>query len=875
MEKNQPALLDLITRYKQHLREHGLMDELYKWDLIGKFKGRPDVEATDFGQEVRSVDFKNLPYGVALAVLRHLSKEEPERLRSCIQGLFDENRPLSERIRAYDQATFALYGEIKTDEKKGHHQDERMAGLLLAFHNPDKYPIYKASFYDKFCTLLGVAPKGKGEKYAHYLALLQDFIALYIESDQELLDLMAELVPPTAYQDPNHLLLAQNILYVMLDQEDAEEDGIQGLDREIIRRFQSIGDEFSIATFFRFLGTLLTQLQLDASNEKLAIAMRKQDKGSISVSLNGRLVLVIYAGKKIGLMIDQANKAEVSAVVTILHTEPFAGAGTSAVFQTISIDDRLATNLPELENIWIEGCREYAPQQEKSQYRIHHNQTLFEIATHSSLLEAYLRAAFGKSNTEIDSTVRKMNTNSPVNQILYGPPGTGKTYNTINKALEILGIAYDPKNRTEMKRIFEKHVAEERIAFTTFHQSMSYEDFVEGIKPMKPSPDGGNVGYEIMPGILKRICDRIQNEKELKNVSSVDLKPIKNFDDLYSRFIDRLMEILSESHTHTFPARFSRVGLVRVEGEDIITKGETANSNAAVKKEKLRRIYETFENAESVTRISQLRSEVGNDIGWTTNYYAVFAAIKEFEKTITSSNLPTKTIDNSNFILIIDEINRGNVSQIFGELITLIEDDKRAGRPEALSVTLPYSKESFTVPPNLYIIGTMNTADRSVEALDTALRRRFEFVEMPPRLDLVDQSLTDATDISPRDILYTINLRIEKLLDRDHQIGHAYFMGLRDLSALKNAFQHKLMPLLQEYFFGDYSKIGLVLGSGFVKIAHPEIKKADDFFADFTKTGYESDLMEKQVWHLVHIGEMSEEDFLSAIQTMKVKSCQL
>lgn len=854
MEKNQPALLDLITRYKQHLREHGLMDELYKWDLIGKFKGRPDVEATDFGQEVRSVDFKNLPYGVALAVLRHLAKEEPERLRSCIQGLFDENRPLSERIRAYDQATFALYGEIKTDEKKGHHQDERMAGLLLAFHNPDKYPIYKASFYDKFCTLLGVAPKGKGEKYAHYLALLQDFIALYIDSDQELLDLMADLLPPTAYQDPNHLLLAQNILYVMLDQEDAEEDGIQGLDREIIRRFQSIGDEFSIATFFRFLGTLLTQLQLDASNEKLAIAMRKQDKGSISVSLNGRLVLVIYAGKKIGLMIDQANKAEVSAVVTILHTEPFAGAGTSAVFQTISIDDRLATNLPELENIWIEGCREYAPQQEKSQYRIHHNQTLFEIATHSSLLEAYLRAAFGKSNTEIDSTVRKMNTNSPLNQILYGPPGTGKTYNTINQALEILGIPTEGVDRSVLKKAFEEKLQIGQIAFVTFHQSMSYEDFVEGIKPVAPEAKNGSMSYDVLPGIFKNLASKALDNWQLSKSHRNATLPF-----------EQAMQMLQDEVEENPETKF----WMQTKGKEYVITHFGTNSLNFKKASGGTRHNLTYANIREMYYGGPTPEKTGLGIYYPGVVKKLLSYNEKGDK---------KDLSNQNLlphILIIDEINRGNVSQIFGELITLIEDDKRAGRPEALSVTLPYSKESFTVPPNLYIIGTMNTADRSVEALDTALRRRFEFVEMPPRLDLLDQSLTDATDISPRDILYTINLRIEKLLDRDHQIGHAYFMGLRDLSALKNAFRHKLMPLLQEYFFGDYSKIGLVLGSGFVKIAHPEIKKADDFFADFTKTGYESDLMEKQVWHLVHIGEMSEEDFLSAIQTMKVKSCQL
>ncbi len=245
MAQKDPKLLSLINNYKQHLRDHGLEDELYKWELLGKFRGRPDTEAADFGQEVRELDFKNLAYGIAQAVLRHLAKEQPERLLACIKGLFDESRPVAERIKEYDQSTLELYREVQPDEKKGHHQDERMSGLLLAFHNPDQYPIYKASFYDKFCTLIGVAPKGKGEKYSHYRELLLDFIANYITSDHELLDLMAEAVPETAYQDPNHLLLAQNILYVMLDQGEGEEDGKR------YWLFQCNPDQFDIESSLR------------------------------------------------------------------------------------------------------------------------------------------------------------------------------------------------------------------------------------------------------------------------------------------------------------------------------------------------------------------------------------------------------------------------------------------------------------------------------------------------------------------------------------------------------------------------------------------------------------------------------------------------
>lgn len=297
---------------------------------------------------------------------------------------------------------------------------------------------------------------------------------------------------------------------------------------------------------------------------------------------------------------------------------------------------------------------------------------------------------------------------TPLNLILYGPPGTGKTYHTIDKALEILGYE-GPDNRAEKLKAFKRYRdLDHRIVFTTFHQSMCYEDFVEGIKPVMTSASEESVGYRIEDGIFKKI--------------------------------------------------------------------------------------------------------------------ALKAA--EATKTATDSG-------NINYVLIIDEINRGNIANIFGELITLIEDSKRAGEKEAISVKLPYSKETFSVPNNLYIIGTMNTADRSVEALDTALRRRFVFEEMMPCPDLLEGVKVKNLDISLRDLLETINGRIEILKDREHQIGHSYFMGFVkgeaceiEAKELLPVFKNNIIPLLQEYFYGDYEKILLVLGEGFIERKTASVKFA-------------------------------------------------
>jgi hypothetical protein len=193
------------------------------------------------------------------------------------------------------------------------------------------------------------------------------------------------------------------------------------------------------------------------------------------------------------------------------------------------------------------------------------------------------------------------------------------------------------------------------------------------------------------------------------------------------------------------------------------------------------------------------------------------------------------------YVLIIDEINRGNISAIFGELITLIEPDKRKGETEELSAILPYSKIPFSVPKNLYIIGTMNTADRSVEALDTALRRRFSFEEMLPKPELLKDKGENESgkvgEINLEELLITINERIEALVDRDHTIGHAFFMEVDSLDSLRNVFANKVIPLLQEYFYGDYAKMEMVIGPDFFNIKDSSKIKFAVKPEDFETTG--------------------------------------
>lgn len=426
-----------------------------------------------------------------------------------------------------------------------------------------------------------------------------------------------------------------------------------------------------------------------------------------------------------------------------------------------------------------------------------------------------------KKKTEEDALAfdeKDMQTEFPINQILFGPPGTGKTYNTINKAVSIidnlqenaLSVYYE--ERSDLKERFDELLIDDwenpngQIGFVTFHQSMSYEDFIEGIKP--GVNDSQNVIYDIEPGVFKMMATIARDNWLDANKGT---KEQLSFEEAFIKF----KEEWQENQEMKFP--------LKREGNDYTIFGFTKSSI------KFKKASGGTGHTLSISTLRDYfykRREV-RQTGVGIYYPAILDKLKSFQPSLIVEK------EEKNYVLIIDEINRGNVSQIFGELITLIEDDKRLGKEESLEVTLPYSKEKFGVPPNLHIIGTLNTADRSVEALDTALRRRFSFEEIPPKYDLKELDY-EIAGIRAFQILKTINGRIEKLLDKDHAIGHSYFMLKKDeqpVEKLSQSFYKNIIPLLQEYFFGDFGKIGLVLGGGFVN--RKAWDKNSDSFADF------------------------------------------
>ncbi len=413
--------------------------------------------------------------------------------------------------------------------------------------------------------------------------------------------------------------------------------------------------------------------------------------------------------------------------------------------------------------VFVKEGQKWNPPQKRSIFK--------EITEELTLLNK-LNEIFENNENDGDNNMPTQNKEPAKNQILYGPPGTGKTYNTVVEAMKIIDkstINYDNAdnviNYPEVKEKFDEYKKEGRIEFITFHQSYSYEEFVEGIKPYINSSDENNIKYILQDGVFKKLCYTIQSYEDFKELFK-------------KKYIQTTFNTTHED---------SKFDIISCDDNKIFTKRKREETTNSIDKDK-------FEEA--------LKNSTYNyGAGTDGQLKAIINYIND--------------VFNNKKVLIIDEINRGNISKIFGELITLIEPDKRLGEEHELKVKLPYSQNEFGVPNNLYIIGTMNTADRSIASVDIALRRRFKFIEMMPDSSKIADFGIDKFPI----IFDELNNNIEILLDRDHKIGHSYFIKEKykdaDCEKLCEIWFDSIIPLLNEYFYNDWEKL-YVLIPGFI-----------------------------------------------------------
>ena len=444
-------------------------------------------------------------------------------------------------------------------------------------------------------------------------------------------------------------------------------------------------------------------------------------------------------------------------------------------------------------------------------------------------------------------------TDITLNTILYGPPGTGKTYHTAIYAVAIIEnkllADVEKEDYEQVLKRYNNYKVDGRIAFTTFHQSYGYEEFIEGIKPVILSDDGeekNEIGYDVMPGVFKHFCDKAKNTEKVDSISDYGINSAPNIwkvslggtgdnPDRTECMENNHIRVGWDEHGKdiTDETDFSKIGgksvlnsfMNRMKIGDIVLSCYSANTIDAIGI--VAGDYEWHDEYPHLKRLRKVKwivkgieeniREINGDTAMTLSTVYRFSNITlddvlkivEKYRSLDFSDSSQK----KNYVFIIDEINRGNISKIFGELITLIEPSKRLGNDEETDAILPYSGKAFGVPNSVYIIGTMNTADRSIATIDTALRRRFQFKEMQPNPGVLEGITVDGVSVSA--LLERMNKRISVLFDREHTIGHAYFMPLKSsptVETLARIFENNIIPLLQEYFYEDYEKIRLVLG---------------------------------------------------------------
>lgn len=749
--KKKDPVAELISKYKELIEKTHFDGETYKWELTKRYHNRPDVDAPDFTAEISDIEFSNLIYLMGITVSKHISRERPEEYRKAFKNLFNESEPLTKRINQFELEVLRIYREFVPEEKYGTYHDERTVSTFLAFHDSNRYPFFKDGFYRRYCKLTGIQPEPKGRKYEHYVHLLNEFIKNYILTDKELLELKNRFLPAEEYLDNNHYILAQDILYQMLDK--SKQDAVR-----YWRVGTTAGDKsyWDVMLQNNYISIGWSELG-DLSQKKIK---NRNDIAAIFKSLD------VYSDNK-GLLTRKSGE--------VFNFCNEMKSGDIVLAQ----DGSTVLAIGEIMDDYCYDEEAFFPHYRPVDWRvINPTDFLNETGKLTTVFPITKPEIIDKINDflgqkEIKPPVIDNQISIQKNIILYGPPGTGKTYNSIDKAVEIAASdRFAPNDHDANKLIFDELRKSGQIEFVTFHQNYSYEDFVVGISPDVTS---GSLRFEKREGIFKILADKARQNwmsATLKEKDEIDFSYV--FNSFFKALIEEEVpevEIPMKSRNYSFKITSIDID----EGRIRFTKKSGGTGHDLLVKN-VKRIYEdTLDYAPE---------------GLGVYYYPLNDKLKEFANNLKPQKSGTEHL--KNFVLVIDEINRANISKVFGELITLLEDDKRLGADNELKVTLPNGEKEFGIPQNLYIIATMNTADKSIALIDIALRRRFEFIGYYPKYDGYAQEACN--------LLKIINSNIfDKKKSPDYLIGHAYFMKNQPIETV---LRNKVLPLLMEYFSG-------------------------------------------------------------------------
>jgi len=536
-------------------------------------------------------------------------------------------------------------------------------------------------------------------------------------------------------------------------------------------------DKNDITTYFNFLKEVIFRFNLEKGDQRLQFNYR--NKG-----------LYFTIGQRYAWILSK-NKKGKFGVLSVDKLKEDSGAFDGKITHYFNHFDDFVVNDTERISIF-KGFEIELNRTKKSGYRKHNDED-FEKAVFDFAIET------SKNKTNVMS----MKNSFSLNQILYGPPGTGKTYR--------LQKEYFDKFTIKETALSRDQYLESLIGELSWWQTISIAVLDLGSAKVN----------EIHEHEFIRIKEKLSSSKTIRPTIWGQLQSHTVLDCPNVNVAARMEPLFFYKNTETkWTVDNELLEQYYPEAFDILEKSKNfvPDTNKSIKNYEFITFHQSFSYEDFIEGIKPKLDDSDKDVSFE---------IKDgvFKKLC----LKAEADSANDYAIFIDEINRGNVSAIFGELITLIENDKRIGGENEIKVRLPYSKSEFGVPSNLFIIGTMNTADRSVEALDTALRRRFSFTEIMPDSTLLNK--IEFNGFTLAEVLEAINERIEVLLDRDHTIGHSYFLKLQsgDVKGLKSVFANNIIPLLQEYFYHDYEKIALILGEGFIKIKENKTVKFANF----------------------------------------------